>query len=291
MPQGSSNGGRAKPEARPSQHISSIAHLFFDNQSEDGPLETAQSVCHILVVGTGRDTGAPYTAAGLGHHFLDQSRKLEERGALPSGVPIRQVFFGEPSPVCFSGLSHLDPQTFRPPTDEEPIPWKMGPFANSSVIRLFPREVPSEDFSGGLSDGRFFIRHFDLPRDAELHALETQLLGGNAIGLDNDGADGVVWCVNANSCTNLALVARLGRLLRIVSPSKLFVLVFFGRQKGTSRDASSFSSDQRDALLEQARILIEYIADKVSVDLNAMGVSSDEKAVSLSVLARKLSPF
>jgi hypothetical protein len=291
MPYDSTNQGQAKTEARPGQHISSIAHLFFDNQADEGGLVSSRTDCHILVVGTGRDSCAPYTAAGLGHHFLDQSVKLADRSAQPSGLPIRQVYLGEPSPVCFSGFSYLDTKTFRPPLAEETLPWKACPHGRLSILRLFPVEVPSEDFSGGMNDGRFYIRHFDLPREAELQALESQALSGHATGLGDDGAGGLVWCVDLHSAANLSLVARMGRLLKIVKPENLQVLVFIGREKGQPGGVLPSSSSGTDDLVERSRRLVEYVADKVPVHFYEVGQASSERAEILGELARQLSPF
>jgi len=141
MSQRTNPDGRDRSELRPGHHISSIAHLFFDNNSEVE--QSRETVCeyHLLVVGTGRDTSAPYTAVGLGHHLLDQSTTVGERRSGGSSLPIRQVFFAEPSPVCFSGVSHLLEGSFRPPVQGESVPWPLNKSSHSSVLRLFTKEA------------------------------------------------------------------------------------------------------------------------------------------------------
>ncbi len=210
-------------EARPSHHISSIAHLFLDGKDgESGP--QSSSDIHLMVVGTGCDTSAPYTAVGLGHHFLDRSGFEDEGAGRGAMLPHRQVFFAETFSVCFSGVSHLQEGNFRPPSEGESIPWSLQPGVGESVFRLFPGRVPSEDFSGGLLGVRLFIRHLDLPRQKELNALETQASGGHRNGLGIDGTHGLIWCVQSSAAFSLSLVVRLGRLLRIVKPSIVHLL-------------------------------------------------------------------
>ncbi len=279
-----SSSGRAQPGARPSQHISSIAHLFFDNTSdaEDTPHKSADR--NILVVGSGRDTRAPYTAVGLGQHLLDQSTTVGQRGSNNSAVPIRQVFFAEPSPVCFSGVSHLQKGSFRPPTEEEVVPWPLRQGTTAAVLRLFPGQVPSEDVSGGMVEGRFFIRHMDLPREMELSALETQAAAGHTTGLGEGSINTLIWCVQSSAAVNLALVGRLGRLLRVSKPMNVNLLVYPDRAKASAKA----STEVTEALLQRSSRLVQYVADGISVQPLLMGDSPEEQAIQLGSLSRQL---
>ena len=276
--------GRARSKARPQQHISSIAHLFFDNNdAEQSAVQTSDMT--LLVVGTGRDTCAPYTAVGLGQNLLDQSGTVDGRGTTKEALPTRQVYFAEPSPVCFSGVSHLQKNSFRPPTNDEPVPWPLRPGMQLPVLRLFPGDVPSEDFSGGIMGGRCFIRHLDLPREAELNALETLIAAGRTTGLADSGVEHLIWCVPASVAVSLSLVGRLGRLLRIVNNPVVHLVLFPEQGKGSSRT----SSEPTEALLNRSRRLVEYVADGAVVHGVLMGESPEERALQLASLSRKLS--
>ncbi len=279
-----SSSGRAQPGARPSQHISSIAHLFFDNSSdtEDAPRKSVDR--NFLVVGSGRDTRAPYTAVGLGQHLLDPSATVGQRGNTDSAVPIRQVFFAEPSPVCFSGVSHLQEGSFRPPTSEEVVPWPLRQGATAAVLRLFPGQVPSEDVSGGMVEGRFFIRHLDLPREMELSALETQAAAGHATGVGEGCVNSLIWCVQSSAAVNLALVGRLGRLLRVSKPMNVYLLVYPDRAKASSKGATEVT----EALMHRSSRLVQYVADGIPVQPLLMGDSPQEQSIQLASLSRQL---
>ncbi len=280
---------QAQNEARSNQHISSIAHLFFDSSGDCDSSSSQATERHLLVVGTGRDTCAPYTAAGLGHHILDQSNKLNGRGSTGAAFPMRQVFFGEPSPVCFSALSHLKESTYRLPLAEEVVPWERNKVANGPIFRLFPGTVPSEDFSGGLVEGTFYIRHFDLPREAELQALETHQLSGQHSSLSNDGTDALLWCVGASAAASLVLTGRLGRLLRVVRPRKVYLLVFDGPGQGKNNPHQKHSPQTESLVLDKSKRLLKYVAGEIEVDSRLMAVSGEERAFQLSSLARQLS--
>ncbi len=289
MSQGADESRRVRAKARPNQHISAIAHLFFDNKADTvvPPSKTLER--HIMVVGTGRDTCAPYTAAGLGHHLLDQSAKLKDRGLTAAAVPTRQVYLGEPSPVCFSALSHLQKSTYRLPMADEAVPWARQKVAPGPVLRLFPGSVPSEDFSGGLSDGTFYIRHLDLPTEAELQALETRVLAGHPTSLANDGTDALLWCVRATAAVSLALTGRFGRLLRVVQPREIHLLVFGGPGHGRNKTQAELSHQARSLALEKSQRLLEYVAGGVAVDSRFMAVSAEERSFQLCSLARQMS--
>ncbi len=272
-------------EARPSQHISSIAHLFFDNSTgkEHSP-ETASSK-QVLVVGTGRDTCAPYTAVGLGQHFLDQSITVGERGNTESTVPIRQVFFAEPSPVCFSGVSHLPKGSYRSPVSGETTPWAVRHGSSAPVLRIYPGQVPSEDVSGGMVAGRFYIRHLDLPREAELGALETVASLGQSTDLDLGENGSLLWCVSIRSAVSLSLVGRLGRLLKVVSPSSIHVLVYSDR----GRIKKDSLPGAKDDLLRRCARLVEYVANGTPVHPLLMGDSAQQQNIQLASLSRQIS--
>ncbi len=289
MSQGKDDSRRDHTENRSSQHISSIAHLFFDNNNETDSQSTQPLTRHFLVVGTGRDTCAPYTVAGLAHHLLDQSINLEDRSSGSKARPTRQVYFGELSPVCFSALSHLESSTYRLPLAEERVPWDQQRFARGSVLRLFPGPVPSEDFSGGMVDGTFYLRHLDLPRESELQALETQFLSSQTTSLGNDGADALLWCVRAPASSGLALTGRLGRLLRVVRPRIIHLLVFGGPGHGQNKSQTANSSQSGLRALDQSKRLLEYVSGELSVESRFMAVSTEERAFQLSSLARQLS--
>ncbi len=277
--------GRVPKKARPQQNISSIAHLFFDN-NDAAQSEVQVSDMSLLVVGTGRDTCAPYTAVGLGQHLLDQSATVDGRGASNADLPTRQVFFAEPSPVCFSGVSHLQKNSFRPPTNDESVPWTLRPGMQLPVLRLFPGEVPSEDFSGGIMGGRCFIRHLDLPREAELNALETQVATGGTTGLADAGVEHFIWCVPASAALSLALVGRLGRLLKIVNTPEVHLVVYPEQGKG----GSVASSEATETLLNRSLRLVQYVANGAVVHGVLMGDSPEERALQLASLSRKLFP-
>ena len=278
---------RAETEVRPNQHISSIAHLFFDN-SETESSASKVLTRHIMVVGTGRDTCAPYTAAGLGHHLLDQSTLQPDRGTSTEAMSMQQVFFGEPSPVCFSALSHLKESTYRTPSDDEVVPWESNSISRGPVLRLFPGTVPSEDFSGGIVEGKFFIRHLDLPREAELQGLETQFMAGQSSSVINDGADVLIWCVRRTAASSLALTSRLGRLLRIIRPQKVHLLVFGGPGNGKSNSHESFSNNTETIVLTKAQQLLKFVAGDAAVNSCFMAVSVEERTVQLRSLARQI---
>ncbi len=289
MQPGPRKGRPSSAGPKSSQNISTIAHLFFAEQDETEVHSSCVPDRHFMVVGTGLDTCAPYVAAGLGHHFLNQSKMLKERGLEGEGFPLRQVFLGEPSPVRFSGLSYLEAKTYRLPFAEEECPWEKRPRPDRiSVLRLFPRAVPSEDFSGGKNDGRFFIRHLDLPRETELLALETQALTGGLDHLATDGETGIVWCMSAQSSTSLPLICRLGRLLRLVEPSVLHAVVFWGQQNGGAKVSPLSNTVKNEALILRSQTLLEYVAGKIPVCFHFMGQSNQDRTLTLGTLARQL---
>ncbi len=289
MSQGTNHSRQAKADARPSQHISSIAHLFFDNTNEVKDSSGKAVERRFLMVGTGLDTCAPYTAAGLGHHLLDQSTKIQDRGETASALPIRQVFLGEPSPVCFSALSHLKENTYRPPLSDEKVPWQQYKTGPESVLRLFPGIVPSEDFSGGLVEGIFYLRHLDLPREAELSAFETSQLASQNSELNNDGVDSLLWCVRSGVANSLSLTSRLGRLLPVVRPREIHVLVFGGGGHGKNKTLHGKSNTSDAAVLRKCQRLVEYVAGDTPVYSRFMAVLAEERNFQLCALARELS--
>lgn len=277
--------GRVQPGARPNQHISSIAHLFFDNTVDDD--QSTHAVVHkeFLVVGAGRDTSAPYTAVGLGQHLLDQSATVGERGNTESTVPIRQVFFAEPSPVRFSGISHLQKGSFRPPAGGESVPWPLRQGVTAPVLRLFPGQAPSEDVSGGMVEGCYYIRHLDLPREAELNALETQQAAGHLTGFGEGSTETLLWCVQDSVAVSLVLIGRLGRLLRICQPKSIHVLVYPER----ARRQRMHPPETTRALLQRSSRLVQYVAGGTTVESLLMGETPEEQGLQLAALSRQLS--
>jgi len=269
---------------RPSHHISSIAHLFFDNQGIGSKPETGATDTRLLVMGCGRDTSSAYSAAGLGQHLLDQSVTVGERGITESSLPIRQVFFAEPSPVRFSGVSQLQPGSFRPPVEGEFVPWPLRRNSDTPILRLFPGKIPGEDFSGGMLEGRFFIRHQDLPGQAELSFLETQNVAHRPTGFGDDGSDGLIWCVQASSAVSLELTSRLGRMINIVNPQRIFLLIY----PDLNPSLRSGPREATAALLERSLHLLRYVSGDRLVSGILMGESPEEKSIQLAALSRQL---
>ncbi|MCP4293436.1 MAG: hypothetical protein GY780_16540 [bacterium] len=289
MAKGPENRGRGGQSPRPTQHISTIAHLFFDNDSTVGESAgVSQGDRHIMILGTGHNNFSAYCSAGLGHHLLDQSEKVQGRQGAESDLPDRQVFLAEPAPVCFSALSYLKEETYRPPITEETVPWAMHRLDNQPVLRMFPGNIPSEDFSGGQVGGRFFLSHLDLPGHSDLLSMETQEVNGFPGPLDQNGSTAMVWCVSEETALSFSQASRFGRLVKMVRPHRIHLLIFAGKERKTSSSEERSTGRKPENHTAQAQSLVRTFSDSIEVRSRAVALNSEDRSIVLSSLAREI---
>lgn len=261
---------------RSSQHISSIAHLFFseDEAESTGPVTGTESR-RFLVVGSGKSSLAPNLAAGLVREFLAAGEKVNPGQRSGRDATLRQVFLGEPSLVHFSAFSHLPEENFRPPRPEETVPWA-DHSGYLSMARVFAGNVPGEDFTVGRGQSRFFVRHMDLPRERQLSAFEAQQAAGQEADVTRDATHALVWCLTEKDGPSLQDASRLGRLLRVARPANLHVV----QEQPGGREG-----EERRWKVER---LVRFVAGDVPVFWHGLGRGRQERLALQRELALQL---
>lgn len=239
-----------------------------------------------MVVGSGQDSCAPYVAVGVAQHWLDQSSCAPGKPGRDSGQPVRQVYLGEPSPVCYSGLSYLEEETFRTPLVDENVPWPERGDGGPVAFRIFDRKVPGADPTRALAGDRIFIHHLDLPSAMELQALEAQRASAGPTALDYSGADSLIWALPLENSCRLSWLNKLGRLIRIVDPGNVhIVLLAHWRKRSLLQEGR-----QEDSHLARTRLLLGSVLGEVDFSLRVVGSGRDQRKKDLGDLARNLVP-
>lgn len=192
---------RPEPGAVPRRphHISSIAHLFLD---EDGAPEPSPVVREVAVAAPGTSPVSAFAAAGL---------------AVGSNRP---ATVSEGHQIRWSAGTYLA---------GEKVPDRKGAQRNNWTI--FPDQEegsPGNGVGQSKSDmaSPILWNHLGCLGPTGMAHLESLSVGHSLVDLSLDGSGGLVWCLLAREADRIAPSYILGRLVEMIRPDRIWILMF-----------------------------------------------------------------
>lgn len=197
---------RPEPGAVPRRphHISSIAHLFLD---EDGARDLSTEVVDIAVAAPGMSPISAFAAAGL---------------ALGSHL---SATLAEDNHIRWSAGTFLAQEKSRakvhPDRQESPRKtWTISPDLAAAM------SDQGEDKSCPAGARRIHWNHLGCLGPAELAHLESLSVGRSLMDLTLNGSGGLVWCLLTKEADRMGPSYILGRLVELTRPERIWILLF-----------------------------------------------------------------
>lgn len=189
------------------QHISSIAHLFFQEEDSAGEGAAHPAALEFAVAAAGVSPVSAFAAAGL---------------AL--GSP-RSAILTEDNQLRWSASSFLareevEARVLSRRDEVSRNIWNLSPAAGVSSKAI------CGDPSAPALDREFRWSHLGCLGLAGLAHLESLAASRSLIGPSSTGADGLVWCLLAKEACHLGSSYFLGRLVELIRPRQIEILLF-----------------------------------------------------------------
>jgi len=269
--------GRARHENRAlPHHISSIAHLFLDDDiplAADGP---AAGRRELVVAGPGHTAVTAFSTAGLA---AAAAAAADNHRAGSAAVPA-PVFIAERKDLLWSAASFLetgDAAGSRRTGRDRLEHWQLNRDRTATIAdRLSASPGVHWLNVGGLDAG-------------DLTDLEHWFLGPNGASGELPGRDGLVWCLLSSECVRLSCAYLLGRLVALLQPSRLEILVYPDSWQHSGRETrftSVADGTPTSALLERCSDLATSAAGHCPICLTP--VPTREGAGGLATVASVL---
>ena len=192
---------RPEPGAVPRRphHISSIAHLFLE---EDGARDPSPAVREIVVAAPGTSPVSAFAAAGL---------------ALGSNRP---AILSEGNQILWSAGTYLAREKSPDRKEAQRSKWNILP----------DPQAGSPDIGGGrsksTSDPPIHWSHLGCLGPAGMAHLESLSVGQSLMDLSLDGSGGLVWCLLYREADRFGPSYILGRLVELIRPDRIWILLF-----------------------------------------------------------------
>lgn len=194
------------------QHISTVAHLFFQSRSDPEARPAAGGDRDIAVGSPGFSAVAAFAAAGLA-----AGTRCGGAGRLNAD----DVFLQEDRARLFSAASYLEPAEL----EEQPAADRTRSW------RLVDGD-PGQGHRGATPGSRVVWRHLGPVGSAALARMSLLITDRSLADLETGGGDGLVWCLLENEAASLRSAMLLGSLVYLLQPARVEILVFRGFADG-----------------------------------------------------------
>jgi hypothetical protein len=247
----------AVPE-RP-HHISTIAHLFLQDDPAQG--DTTPAVCNrdIAVAAPGVSPVTAFAAVGLAlgsNRLVTLSENKEIRWSARTFLPRDQKDAG-----IHSGPPDLTCDT-----------WKIG-----------PRSIPAGEALPSVDASGLQWSHLGCLGEAGLAHLESLAAARSLVEVPLAGSGGLVWCLLEQEASRLGPSYILGRLVEQIRPGKVEILLFpdawdnAGRPGWLEEICRNDSSAEDSASMKRCAWLATLACGGISLKVNRV-VGSDNLA-------------
>ncbi len=283
------NAGQHRPEtAQPElpeqvscHHISSIAHLFFDEAEIPEASQLARNSQHFMVFSAGASPVSAVATAGL---------SMGSEGCSFCG----RVILRENQNLPWSSSSFLKKSLLH----------LMGPAGSgenggdgSDLGSAWLIKAPKRGSSANLMEQNTLNRtvrwfHAGCAADSVLKEMEA-ISGSKKWGRQISGAaDGLVWCLLEKEAVSLIAAYQLGRLISLLKPKQVEILIFPDSWSKTGKPIwqrkvfqGRHSASEQEALVNRCRTLATAVGDcRVSLMPESLGQSSNQSGSSGGVL-------
>lgn len=262
-------------------HISSIAHLFFDEGETANPGQAPGGNRRFMVFSAGSSPVAAVAAAGL---------SMGSKGEFFKG----RVVLRENEKLAWSSRSFLEKSYLHAlgpagtgenegDDSDRGSAWLIQPSAGAaaSLHEKFNTDGTVRWFHAGCADDDALL---------EMESITSSQKWGRGI---SGGADGLVWCLLESEAVSLIPAYRLGRLISLLQPRQVEILIFPDSWSKTGKPlwqrklfrARNNSQAHQDSLVNRCRELATAVGDcNVTLLPESLAQGSDRASSSGDVL-------
>lgn len=235
------------------QHISSIAHLFLQDDLPGEGNKSLTASCELAVVTPGVTAISAFAAAGLA--------------------------MGSTRPVVLS--------------EDRELRWSANSFLSTGLaqIRQFPGQDESHRNTWKITtdcvepdSGPVHWNHLGCLGQADLAHLESLAGVRGLVEKPLAGADGLIWCLLARDAGRFGPSYLLGRMVELVKPARIGVLVFPDAWSEAGRpgwldDIRQYDFERQDPrILDRCREVVKLVCDDVPLTIHRIDGTDNLKS-------------
>jgi len=219
-------------QGRRPHHISSIAHLFFDDDDSVGDGDKSGRR-ELTICGPGSGRLVAWVCAGL-----------------VRALAAEQVILAESPRLAWSATSYLEDLSLVPLAGQggDSRFWQVN--AQAPPLGSVQNTARSDPGNGS---GWIIARNAGSLGNERLGTLEAAHLASQILGRGFSGGDLLVWCLTMREAISLGAIHTLGRVLALLDPGQVEILV-------TEQDPDSTPVVDREAMERLGRRRVSAVA-------------------------------